>query len=159
MVCRSVSRDVAIACLESVLHDIRINQRSLMLSQVDSAQSQLNEKEKRLALAENFASTGSDIRALFDFNDSQFSASALLVTKLMEEQKNALELEKEVQDLKRELLEPLTKEASFAVPIYAPVTSAEPKKVLVITLAFLFGLFVGVMVVFIRTYVKKTAND
>jgi LPS O-antigen subunit length determinant protein (WzzB/FepE family) len=100
----------------------------------------------------------------FKFDNQQFSASALLLNTLVSKQNDikqleldisrlqfevngsitakdneVLELSKKLDDLKNAMKEPLTKQASFATPVYAPDQKVEPKRAIIM----IFSLFAG----------------
>lgn len=190
------SPSVASACLESVLNDVIANQAPLAkpfinVLQVEVAnaeqelqsaiterdQQRLNNKEKlsvaqsKLSTARSFVEKFSKDTLAFNFDDPQFSASALLVSTLIEQQNEIKDLELEinelemkisanltdkdqavrkitnmVNELKNLLIPPNTKDASFAAPIYAPDQKVRLDYPVVIAVSLLAGFCMGVLI-------------
>lgn len=201
----------AAACIKKVLEDIVKNQASLAKPLINNLevelanaelelqsnilerdQQRLNNIDKlkvaksRLAAAENFVEKFSKDSLSFKFDDQQFSATALLLTTLINKQNeikdleiqiNALELvvasnmtDKDqavrkmtniVSELKNSLSPPNTKPATFAAPIYASDSKVEPNKDVVTLIGLLTGGFTGLLwLVFkhLRNNVLKKIN-
>ncbi len=183
------------ACIKQVLQDIVNNQANLAKPLINNLevelanaeqelqsniaerdQQRLNNRDKlkvaksKLAAAENFVDKFSKESLSFKFDDQQFSATALLLTTLIDKQNevkdleiqiNALELvvaanmtDKDqavrkmantVSELKNSLSPPNTKPATFAAPIYTSDTKVEPKRAVVTLIGLLTGGFAGLL--------------
>ena len=192
---KAESPAIAATCLESVLKDVVDNQVRLAQPLINNFEVELANAEQELqsniterdqqriknreklnvakakrAAAENFVEKFSKDGLSFKFGDQQFSATALLLSTLIDKQNeikdleiqiNSLELEVAanmtdkdqavrrmtniVSELKNSLLPPNTKPATFAAPIYSPNTKVEPKRSVVILVGLVAGGFLGLM--------------
>lgn len=205
---KAESPAVAATCLESVLKDVVENQARLAKPLINNFEVELANAEQELqsniterdqqriknreklnvakakrAAAENFVEKFSKDSLSFKFGDQQFSATALLLSTLIDKQNeikdleiliNALELEvaanmtnkdqavrrmtNTVSELKNALLPPNTKPATFAAPIYSPNTKVEPKRSVVILVGLVAGGFLGLMLLVgirVRNNIRK----
>jgi LPS O-antigen subunit length determinant protein (WzzB/FepE family) len=96
-----------------------------------------------LKQAEDFLDTLGDKKALFNFNDTKFSASSLLIATLQARQSEITELKNSIQSTEKALTPPQTRPTSFATPIYAPTQRVEPKRSLVVLACTVAGLGLG----------------
>jgi LPS O-antigen subunit length determinant protein (WzzB/FepE family) len=205
---RAESSVEAAKCLEQVLKDVIQNQAQLAkplinnlevtLSNADQElqattterdQQRIKNRERlkvaklKLVAAEEFVEKFSKDGVQFKFGDPQFSASALLLSTLINKQNeikdleiqiSALEMEiganltdkdqrvriltNEVTAMKNALTTPSTKPASFAAPIYAPNVKVEPKPSIVIPLGLIAGGFLGLLLLIglrVRNNIRK----
>ena len=189
------SHAVSTACLESVLKDVVENQtrlakpiinnlevelanaeQELQSNIIERDQQRIKNREKlsvaksKLTAAESFVERFSKDSLKFNFGDQQFSATALLLSTLINKQNeikdleiqiSALELEiaanmtdkdqavrrmtNTVSVLKNSLLPPNTKPATFAAPIYSSGIAVEPKRGMVIFVGLILGGFLGLL--------------
>lgn len=144
----------ASACLAAVLEDVNRNQNEIAAPQIELANARIRKEEEKLKLAEDFVAAVADKRTSFNFSDSQFSASSLLIATLQSKQNEITELKNSIQSAKLALTEPQTKAASFATPVYAPPIKAEPKRSRIAVISVLAGAFVGLLFLFVRRAVK-----
>lgn len=192
---RASSPEEATRCLEHVLRDVvnqqgqiatpLVNNIEVMLTNAslelqanltEQEQQRLKNREKlsvaksKLATAERFVEQFSKDSLSFQFGDQQFSAKALLLSTLIDQQNeikdleiqiNSLELEvaanmtdkdqavrrmtNTVSALRNSLLPPNTKPATFASPIYAPDSKVEPKRSLVMLSGLVTGGLMGLL--------------
>lgn len=192
---RAQSSREASRCLEHVLQDVTSNQNHIAKPLVNNLevalanseselqaniterdQQRVKNREKlqiakmKLRAAQEFVEAFSKDSLSFKFDDPQFSASALLLSTLMDKQNeikdleiqiSALEMEvsanltdkdqrvraltNQVTEMKNALLPPNTKPATFAAPIYSPNTKVEPKRSIVIVVGLLAGGFLGLL--------------
>jgi len=192
---KSPSPALAKSCLEAVLSNIIINQSVLaaplidrnevairtLTKQFEAAKTEqeqlLTYNRERLAVAQTklaanqaFVDQFSKDALSFKFDNTQFSASALLLNILISKQNDIkqleleinrlqfevngnittkdnelLELGKQLNDLKNAMNEPLTRQASFATPIYAPDEKVEPKRSIIMLVSVFAGFALSVM--------------
>jgi uncharacterized protein involved in exopolysaccharide biosynthesis len=141
---------------------------------------QLQALKEKLKTAQQFVSRFENNAARFDFKDDQFSASSLLLATILSKQNEVkdlkvqinnlemkvatsltgredelLRLEKELNDIERNLVSPATVSASFATPIYSPSQKVEPKRSLIATISVLAGGFIGLMLLVLKRSVKR----
>ena len=127
------SPNIAVACLESVLNDVVVNQRLLsepinnnLQAELSSAEQELKaaiterdqqrvkNKEKlavaqsKLLAAEKFVERFSKDSLNFNFGDPQFSASALLISTLIAKQNEIKDLELQINALEMEIAANIT---------------------------------------------------
>ena len=140
---RAQSSQLATDCLEAVLADVKSNQHEIAAPQIDLAQLQIAKQKERLKQAEDFLDTFGDKKALFNFNDTKFSASSLLIATLQARQSEITELKNSIQSTEKALTPPQTRPTSFATPIYAPTQRVEPKRSLVVLACTVAGLGLG----------------
>ena len=187
--------ELATVCLESVLENINAQQNKLatplierlniafqtLTQQLDAAETEQKQlliyNREKLTVAKNkleanqaFVDQFSKDALSFKFDNTQFSASALLLNTLISKQNDikqleleinrlqfevngnittkdneVLELSKQLNDLTNAMKEPLTKQASFATPIYAPDQKVEPKRSVIMLLSVFAGFALSVM--------------
>ena len=158
VVYKSKSIEISTACLNAVLADVQRDQDKVALQQIQIAQGTLEKEKEKLRQAEEFVSTLSGKSLTFDFKDTQFSASSLLIATLQSRQAEITELKNNIQRTQLLLTEPQTRAASFATPIFAPTQKVEPKRSLIAVISVLAGGFLGLMVLIMRRVIK-TIND
>jgi LPS O-antigen subunit length determinant protein (WzzB/FepE family) len=195
------SPELAKTCLEATLINIIDDQTKLgapLLSniqvalqtstqQFDAAKNEQKQllvlNRERLALAKQKLSTDQAFVAQFSkdalsfkFENSQFSASALLLSTLITKQNEIKELEleinklqskvdanitaldnevlvlnKQVSDIRNAMTQPLTQIASFATPIYAPDDRVEPKRLVIVVISAFAGFALTVMLLLMQS--------
>lgn len=192
---RAESPADAAKCLEQVLKDVTQNQAQISKPLINNLEVALSNAEQELqattterdqqriknrerlkvaklkfAAAEEFVEKFSKDGLQFKFGDPQFSASALLLSTLINKQNeikdleiqiSALEMEiganltdkdqrvrslnNQVTEMKNALTVPATKPATFAAPIYSPNVKVEPKRSVVILAGFITGGFLALL--------------
>lgn len=202
---KAPSPAAAVTCLESVLKDVVNNQaqiakplinnmevvlgnaeQELAASKTERDQQRIKNRERlnvakaKLVAGQTFVEQFSKDSLQFKFDDPQFSASALLLSTLMNKQNeikdleiqiNALELEvganltskdqqvrsliNKVTEMKNALLAPATRSASFAAPVYAPDTKVEPKRSMVMVVGLIGGGLIGLLLLIVRVIRNK----
>jgi len=152
---KSTNINTSVACLNAVLDDVKLNQNDIAQRQIALAQSTLNNEKEKLKLAETFVAALSDKTMTFDFKDTQFSASQLLLATLQSKQSEITNLKNSIQRTELLLTEPQTKTASFTTPIYSPPHKVEPKRSLIAVISVLAGGFVGLMLLVLRRVIKQ----
>ena len=148
-------------CLESVLNDIRSNQNLLAKPILESKKNQLTNLKQKLEAAERIIKTLPNQSSNFDFSDTKFSASALLLAATLSKENEVKDLRTQINDLEIALLEPQTREAFLTTPIYAPKEKVSPKLALILMGGLAAGLFLGFFFIIgkrsLRIY--KTSNQ
>jgi len=151
---KSTNINTSVACLNAVLDDVKLNQNDIAQRQIALATATLNKEKEQLKLAETFVATLSDKTLTFDFKDTQFSASQLLLATLQSKQNEITNLRSSIQRTELLLSEPQTKSASFTTPIYSPSQKVEPKRSLIAVISVLAGGFIGLMLLVLRRAIK-----
>jgi uncharacterized protein involved in exopolysaccharide biosynthesis len=142
---REESREDAQKCLESVLDDVRSNQSLLAKPIFESKMNQLLNLKLKLESAEKIVKILPKNNASFDFSDSKFSASTLLLATTLSKENEVKDLRTAINDLEIALVEPQTKEAFLTTPIYAPQQKVSPKLTMILIGGFVAGLFIGLL--------------
>lgn len=151
---KSTNINTSVACLNAVLDDVKLNQNDIAQRQIALATATLNKEKEQLKLAETFVATLSDKTLTFDFKDTQFSASQLLLATLQSKQNEITNLRSSIQRTELLLSEPQTKSASFTTPIFSPSQKVEPKRSLIAVISVLAGGFIGLMLLVLRRAIK-----
>jgi len=133
------STEDAKKCLEGVLNDIRTNQNILAKPILESRNNQLANLKQKLGSAEKISKILSTKNPNFDFSDSKFSASSLLLATTLNKENEVKDLRTQISDLEIALAEPQTKEAFLTTPIYAPSARVEPKRTRIVLLGGIAG--------------------
>lgn len=120
--------DDAKKCLESVLNDIRKNQNEIAKPILEQRKNQLSYLKQKLESAEQITKLLSSKKLNFDFSDSKFSASTLLLATTLTKENEVKDLRTQINDLEKALTEPQTKETYLTTPINAPNIRVEPKR-------------------------------
>lgn len=136
---------VATKCLESVLDEIRVNQSLLAKPILQAKSNELVLLRKKLESSEKILQALPTQNTGFDFSDSKFSASALLLAATLGKENEIKDLRIQITNLEIALLEPQTRETFLLTPIYAPQQKASPSfpKITVVGLAA--GFFIGLL--------------
>ncbi len=147
-------------CLESVLDDIRANQDLLAKPIFESKTNQLLNLKLKLESAEKIMTLLPMKNTGFDFSDSKFSASTLLLATALSKENEIKDLRTQINDLEILLQEPQTKKAFFSTPIYAPQKKVSPRKASILVGGLMAGLFISLLIIIgKRTYgVYKASN-
>jgi len=130
-------------CLESVLNDIRSNQNLLAKPILEGKKNQLTNLKQKLEAAERVIKILPNQSSNFDFSDTKFSASALLLATTLSKENEVKDLRTQINDLEIALLEPQTREAFLTTPIYAPKQKVSPRRALILMGGLAAGLFSG----------------
>jgi uncharacterized protein involved in exopolysaccharide biosynthesis len=133
------STEDAKKCLEGVLNDIRTNQNILAKPILETRNNQLANLKQKLESAEKISKILSTKNPNFDFSDSKFSASTLLLATTLNKENEVKDLRTQISDLEIALAEPQTKEAFLTTPIYAPSARVEPKRTMIVLLGGIAG--------------------
>jgi uncharacterized protein involved in exopolysaccharide biosynthesis len=133
------STEDAKKCLEGVLSDIRTNQNILAKPILENKNNQLTNLKQKLESAEKFLKILRTKNPNFDFSDSKFSASTLLLATTLNIENEVKDLRTKMGDLEIALAEPQTKEASLTTPIYTPSAHVEPKRTMIVLLGGIVG--------------------
>jgi uncharacterized protein involved in exopolysaccharide biosynthesis len=133
------STEDAKKCLEGVLSDIRTNQNILAKPILENKNNQLTNLKQKLESAEKFLKILRTKNPNFDFSDSKFSASLLLLATTLNKENEVNDLRTQISDLEIALAEPQTKEAFLTTPIYAPSARVEPKRSRIVLLGGIAG--------------------
>lgn len=142
-------------CLESVLVDIRDNQREISKPILDSKRNQLDNLRQKLVAAEEVIKSLTTNKRNFDFSDSKFSASSLLLATSLGKENEIKDLRTQINDMEITLAEPQTKEAYLVTQIYAPNVRVEPKRTLIVLLASIIGCVLVIGALFLKDKFSK----
>jgi LPS O-antigen subunit length determinant protein (WzzB/FepE family) len=149
---REESREDAQKCLESVLDDVRSNQSLLAKPIFESKTNQLLNLKLKLESAEKIVKILPKNNAGFDFSDSKFSASTLLLATTLSKENEIKDLRTANNDLEIALLEPQTKEAFLTTPIYAPQKKVSPNRTMILVGGLVAGLFIGLLLMMVKRF-------
>lgn len=152
---RSNSTADSQACLLAVLKDIRHKQDLLSAPIVEQKQSYLQTLKAKLATAEQVSQYLSEQKRDFKFKDERFSANALILATSLNNGKEISDLRNAITELEISLSPPQTQGTYLAAPVYASQQPVAPKKLLVIALALLTGVFAALLFLLGRTAWKK----
>lgn len=141
------SPEAAQQCLEGVLEDVRANQKLLAKPIFDAKSYQLLNLKQKLDAAEKTLKILPSKNSNFDFTDSKFSASTLLLATTLNKENEIKDLRTQVNDLEVSLTEPQTRETFLAAPIYAPQQKVSPKRAIALIAGLMGGLFLGLVLV------------
>ena len=151
--------DDAKKCLESVLNDIRINQNEIAKPIYEQKRNQLLNLKQKLESAEQITKILSSKKPNFDFSDSKFSASTLLLATSLSKENEVKDLRTQINDLEIALAEPQTKEAYLTTPINAPNVHVEPKRSLIALGSVIGGVFLAIGFLMIRRGLAKVKDS
>ncbi len=153
---KSSTAEGATACIESVLKDIRTGQNILAKPIIESKKGELSTLQQKLEASERMMKFLTPKYAKFDFNDTKFSAAALVFFTLTSKETEVRTLANDISNLKRAMQEPQTMETHLVTPIYAPGVALESSKKLTILLAALAcGLLTAAFLV-VKHALKQT---
>jgi uncharacterized protein involved in exopolysaccharide biosynthesis len=154
------SPEIAQKCLESVLEDVRVNQKLLAKPIFDTKSYQLINLKQKLEAAEKTLKMLPSKNSNFDFTDSKFSASTLLLATTLNKENEIKDLRTQVNDLEISLTEPQTRETFLAAPIYAPNQKVSPKRAIALVGGLVGGLFLGLILMMgLRAYRSYKASS
>ncbi len=143
-------------CLESVLSDIRTNQNEIAKPILEQKKNQLSNLKQKLESAEQITKLLSSKKPNFDFSDSKFSASTLLLATTLSKENEVKDLRAQINDLEIALAEPQTKETYLTTPINAPNIRVEPKRSLIALGSVIGGMFLAIMFLILRKSLSKS---
>jgi hypothetical protein len=141
---KTISIEDAISCLESVLDDVRTSQNLLSKPILATKAIQLLTLKQKLESSESYVKKLPSQNIKFDFSDSKFSSSALLLTTTFMKENEIKDLRIQINDMEISLLDPQTKETFLTAPIYAPQQKVSPKRAIIL-IGGLIGLFFGLL--------------
>ena len=147
--------DDAKKCLESVLNDIQTNQNEIAKPIFEQKKNQLLNLKQKLESAEQFTKLLSSKKPNFDFSDSKFSSSTLLLATTLSKENEVKDLRVQINDLETALAEPQTKEAYLTTPINAPNVRVEPKRSLIALGSVIGGVFLTIGYLILRRVLVK----
>ena len=142
--------DDAKKCLESVLNNIRTNQNEIAKPILEQRKNQLSNLKQKLESAEQITKLLSSKKPNFDFSDSKFSASTLLLATTLSKENEVKDLRTQINDLEIALAEPQTKETYLTTPINAPNIRVEPKRSLIALGSIVGGVFLAIGFLIVR---------
>ncbi|MDI9333299.1 MAG: hypothetical protein QM533_02870 [Cytophagales bacterium] len=142
--------DDAKKCLESVLNDIRAHQNEIAKPIIEQKKNQLSNLKQKLESAEQITQLLSSKKPNFDFSDSKFSASTLLLATTLSKETEVNDLRAQINDLEIALSEPQTKETYLTTPINASNIRVEPKISLIALGSVIGGLILAIGFLIVR---------
>lgn len=151
--------DDAKKCLESVLNDIRTNQNEIAKPILEQKKNQLSNLKQKLESAEQITKLLSSKKPNFDFSDSKFSASTLLLATTLSKENEVKDLRTQINDLEIALAEPQTKETYLTTPINAPNIRVEPKRSLIALGSIIGGVFLAIGYLILRRGLAKAKDS
>lgn len=151
--------DDAKKCLESVLNDIRTNQNEIAKPIFEQKKNQLSNLKQKLESAEQITKLLSSKKPNFDFSDSKFSASTLLLATTLSKENEVKDLRTQINDLEIALAEPQTKETYLTTPINAPNIRVEPKRSLIALGSIIGGVFLAIGFLILRRGLAKAKDS
>ena len=151
--------DDAKKCLESVLNDIRINQNEIAKPIFEQKKNQLLNLKQKLESAEQITKVLSSKKPNFDFSDSKFSASTLLLATTLSKENEVNDLRAQINDLEIALAEPQTKETYLTTPINAPNIRIDQKKSIKVLVSVFGGVFLAIGFLILRRGLAKAKDS
>lgn len=152
---KAKSPDDAKRCLESILIDIRENQKKIAAPIIESKKIQLDNIKKKLESAEQIIKIFSSKKSSFDFSDTKFSASTLLLATTLSKENEVRDLLTQKSELELALAEPQTKEAHLIVPIHSPDIRFEPKRTMIVLISTIVGGLIIIGFLIMRKTFRK----
>lgn len=143
------------ACLLAVLEDVQQKQSLLSAPIIEQKKSYLQTLKAKLATAEQVNQYLNAQKRDFKFKDERFSANALILATSLNNGKEINDLRNQITELEISLSPPQTQDTFLAAPVYASQQAVAPKKVLVISLALLIGVFAALLFLLGGTAWKK----
>jgi LPS O-antigen subunit length determinant protein (WzzB/FepE family) len=151
--------DDAKKCLESVLNDIRTNQNEIAKPIFEQKKNQLLNLKQKLESAEQITKLLSSKKPNFDFSDSKFSASTLLLATTLSKENEVKDLRTQINDLEIALAEPQTKETYLTTPINAPNIRIDQKKSIKVLVSVFGGVFLAIGFLILRRGLAKAKDS
>uniref|UniRef100_UPI004047AFD8 Wzz/FepE/Etk N-terminal domain-containing protein n=1 Tax=Polynucleobacter sp. TaxID=2029855 RepID=UPI004047AFD8 len=151
--------DDAKKCLESVLNDIRTNQNEIAKPIFEQKKNQLLNLKQKLESAEQITKFLSSKKPNFDFSDSKFSASTLLLATTLSKENEVKDLKTQINDLEIALAEPQTKETYLTTPINAPNIRIDQKKSIKVLVPVFGGVFLAISFLILRRGLAKAKDS
>ena len=151
--------DDAKKCLESVLNDIRTNQNEIAKPIFEQKKNQLLNLKQKLESAEQITKLLSSKKPNFDFSDSKFSASYLLLAATLSKENEVKDLRTQINDLEIALAEPQTKETYLTTPINAPNVRIDQKKSIKVLVSVFGGVFLAIGFLILRRGLAKAKDS
>jgi hypothetical protein len=157
---QAASHKEAINCLEAVMVDIRDSQNLLSKPIISTKSVQLLTLKQKLEASESFIKKLPNKNLNFDFSDSKFSSSALLLATTIMKENEVKDLRVQISDMEISLVDPQTREAFLAAPIYAPEQKVSSKRAMTLIQGLMGGLLLGLLFMLGRRVwgSYKTAN-
>jgi len=138
------------SCLDAVLVDIRSNQNDVAQGMLKLKQAQIAALRGKLDAAEQVLRLYPSSTKQADFSGERYAGAALLFAMSSVKQAEVSDLRGQVSDLELALLEPQTRQASFATPINALNVPVGPSKPLIAALATLLGATLAIIYLLLR---------
>ncbi len=140
------SPEIVEKCLDSVINDIRINQGLLAKPIIENKKKDLVGLREQLKSSELILNILPKTNMSFDFSDSNFHTSSLLLNMIVNKGNEIKDLKRLINDLEVKLIEPQTKEALLITPIYAFKQKSFFSVFKVFVKGLIAGLFFGIIV-------------
>jgi len=155
---KAKSIEDARSCLSSVVDDVRISQNILSKPILDIKAIQLLTLKQKLESSEKYVKELPNSN--FDFSDSKFSSSSLLLATTIMKENEVIDLRVQISDMEISLIDPQTKDVFLTAPIHAPQQKVSPKRAITLIGGLMGGLLLGLLFMLGRKVwgSYKTAN-
>jgi len=153
---KAKSSDLVLKCLENVLSDIQEFQSPLFLRLLENKRKQLAILKQQLDLSQQQLKELSISRSnLANSDPSLFNASTLLLSALTAKEVEVRDLSSQVFNLDFGLTDSQSKQAHFALPIYAPKKPVAPKIMLIALSSYVGGVILAIMFLTVRRSLRN----
>lgn len=153
---KAKSNDLVLKCLENVLSEIQEFQSPLFLQLLENKRKQLANLKQQLDLSEQQLKELSLSRSnLTNSDPSIFHASTLLLSALTAKEVEVRDLRSQVINLDFGLTDSQSKQAHFALPIYAPKNPVAPKLMLIALGSYIGGVILAIMFLTVRRSLRN----
>lgn len=157
---KATSREDASGCLEAVIDDIRTSQNLLSKPILSIKVNQLQALKQKLDSSENYIKKLPNTNSNFDFSESKFSSSSLLLATAIMKEKEVGDLRAQIREMEFALVDPQTKDTFLIAPIHTPQQKVYPKRAMTLIGGLMGGLLLGLFFMLGRRVLisYKTAN-
>ncbi len=147
---KATSSEDAKSCLEGVLDDIRTSQNLLSKPILANKEIELLSMKQKLEESENYLKKLPNANFNFDFSDSKFSSSSLLLATTIMKQNEVKDLRLQIRQMEISLVDPQTKEAFLTTPIHTPQGKTSPRRAMTLMGGVMGGLLFGLLLMLVK---------